>query len=321
MRELSESILSTLIYYDILDYPLTSFEIWKYLISRKYKVESIKQDDVEARHGASLTTEITLKDILSELESEELKNHLEEYRGFYFLKGRKDLVSQRLERNNISEIKYKKILKVVHWLRFVPFIRMIGVTGRVAMKNADRESDLDLLIVLKDGHIFTGRFLVTFFTHIIGKRRYGQKITDRICLNYYITTDSLEINLQDLFSSGEYLFMLPVYGFDVYRKFQEENQWISKYRPNYYVHDVSNRKIIKDSYFSKKIRNVGEKILGSRKIEKILKSFQVKKIKSNPKTNLSGSMIVADNNALIFLPEPQGPGVYDRFRERMEELV
>jgi len=307
MNSLSQNILATIAYYDVSDYPLTVFELWKYLISDQQSVSSDQKKN-----------KIMLVDIVSELETEDLKKRIETYRGYYFLPGRKNLVAQRIERNKISERKYRIIRRVARFLRFVPFVKMILVTGRVAMKNADKKSDLDLLICLEKGRIFTGRTLVTLVTQLLGRRRYGKKITNRICLNYFITTESLEIEMQDLFASSEYFFAVPLFGFDIFQEFQRKNSWIAKYHENYTPDSVANLKLITDSYFSKLLRGIGEKVLDFDFLEQKLKAWQTKRIGLDPRTNRPGSMIVANDDSLVFLPEPQGPKVFEKFKERME---
>jgi predicted nucleotidyltransferase len=292
-----------------MDYPLTVFELWKYLIKNE-----------ESEVGKQEKKKLSLIDIISELENEELKKRIETYRGYYFLFGRKNLVTQRIERNKISEEKYRIIGRVVRFLRFVPYVRMILVTGRVAMKNADRKSDLDLLVCLEKGRIFTGRTLVTLAIHLLGKRRYGKKITNRICLNYFITTNSLEIEMQDLFASSEYFFALPLFGFEYFKKFQKANIWIAKYHENYMPAETPNLKIISDDYFSKLIRGLGEKIVNLNWLEQNLKAWQTKRIIADPRTKKAGSLIVANDNSLVFLPEPQGPKVFEKFKERMKNF-
>jgi hypothetical protein len=305
---LYKNILSTVVYYDILDYPLTSFEIWKYLIRDR----EANGDEQEKNN---------LRDIVRELEKDELKKHFDEYRGFYFLRGRKSLIDQRIERNKISEKKFRTIKKVCWLIQFVPFVRMIAVTGAVAMKNADRKSDLDLMIALKGGKIFTGRVLVTALVHILGMRRHGRKITDRICLNYFITDQSLEISIKDLFSSSEYSFIVPVFGWECFRKFQEKNKWIKNFRENFQSDETAGWKIIEDSSFSKFMRKTGEAVLDFDFIEEILKKFQMKRILKDPRTLKSGSFVTANDNELIFLPDPQEPGIYEKFKEKMEKTV
>lgn len=304
MSPLSQKILTTIVYYDILDYPLTSFELWKYLI----------------RHNGAEKKEYKIEDIITELENEELRKKIEEYRGFYFLKGRQDLVQQRIENNKIAEKKFKRVRRIVKILRFVPFVRMVAVTGTLAMKNTGKSSDLDLLVVLKHGKIFTGRTLVTLVTHMLGVRRYGRKISNRVCLNFFITDESLKVNIKDLFSSSEYYFIWPMFGGEIFRKFQEENDWIGAFRENYVLEEIANLKLIKDDRFSKIIRNLGEKVFSFRFVENWLKNWQTKRIQRDPRTHYDGSMVLADDNALIFLPEPQGPGIFEKFQEKMKDF-
>ena len=305
-EKLIQNILATICYYDVLDYPLTVFEIWKYLITKDYEITDEKK---------------TLADVISCLEKDELKRKIESYQGYYFLVGRKELVSQRIERNKIAEKKFKIVKRVVWFLRAVPFVHMIAVTGRIAMKNTEKKSDLDLLIVLKKGHIFTGRLLVTLATHLLGVRRYGQKIADRICLNYFITTNSLEIEMQDLFASSEYSFIVPVFGFECFKKFQKANAWIKNYHENYSFDRMENLKVMKDDYFSKHLRKIGELTLGFEFIEKKLRIWQVRRIKNDPRTKKAGSLVVANDQSLVFLPNPQGPKIFEEFQKRLKRII
>lgn len=305
LNNLSKNISSTIAYYDVMDYPLTAFEVWKYLI---------KNQSSEEKEPCSLA------EVIKELESEDIKQYSEEFNGFYFLIGRKNLVEQRIKREKTSQKKLKIIKRVVWWLRFVPFVRMVAVTGRVAMKNADEKSDLDLLIALKVGKIFTSRILTTLMVQLLGKRRYGQKITNRICLNYFITDESLEIDAKDIYASSEYNFMFPLFGAEIFQKFQKANAWISDFKINYQADEVFGQKIMADSCWSKNIRKVGEVIFSFDFIEKNLKKWQLKRIMNDPRTHQRGSGVSASDQALVFLPDLQGPKVYGKFREKMTEM-
>jgi predicted nucleotidyltransferase len=309
---LSQNILATIAYYDVLDYPLTVFELWKYLISDPAYAEALagKQDEKK----------ILIADIIRELEGEELKKQTETYRGFYFLPGRKDLVSSRIERNKISEEKYKIILRMMKLLKFIPHIKMVAVVGRVAMKNSEKKSDLDLLIVFEKGHIFTGRFLTVALLSILGKRRSGKKIKNKICLNHFLSTN-FSVSVQDLFSSHEYVFMLPIFGFEMYQNFFVKNAWIKNYRPNF-ESKLPIMKEEKDSQFSKKSREILEKICSFQFIEKILKKMQIEKILKNPKTQKTGGVIIYSDDELAFWPdfEKQGPRVFEEFKKRLENF-
>ena len=313
MKREEKQIIATIAYYDELDYPLTVFEIGKHL------TVIIEQDNSEQQ-------KLSLADVTNILDNKELKNYIEEYQGFYFLKGRKGLVEKRLRRNKIASLKIKKLRKIVWLLRFIPFIRMIGITGRLSMKNTRNDSDWDLFVVLKKGKIWTGRTLLTVFVHLIGKRRHGEKIKDRICLNYFITDESLKINISErsfevnLFSAGEYSFMIPLFGFKAFRKFQIRNSWIKDFKPNYELSGIRSIRMVSDGHFSKALRKLGEKLLGFGFMENFFRKLEMEKIARNPKSHLPGSIIEANEETLVFLPEPQGKEIYEKCRKKLVAL-
>lgn len=311
--EFQTNILATVAYYDAMDYPMTGFEVWKYLTA----ISSAAADPISNENEKNYS----LLNVINGLESEHLQKFIEEYRGFYFLKGRQELVEQRLEKNKLANQKLKKLLKTVKWLRFVPYARMIGVTGSLAMKNTKRNSDLDLLVVLRHGKMFTGRLLVTALVHLMGKRRHGNKIKDRVCLNYFVTNKSMEISLKDAFSASEYSFILPIFGWHNFQKFQDRNSWLKKYKPNFKSDEVPNLKFLSESFLSWRLRQVGEMMLSSKFIENKLKQLQVRKIEKNPKTHQAESLIIANDDMLIFLPDPQSPKIFGKFKEGLEKIA
>jgi len=325
---LSKYILTTLVYYDVMDYPMTVFEVWKYL----------------TKISPEVAEKYSLAEVMKELEEDKLKKIIEEYRGYYFLKGRlpatlrspdtptqamragvamragSELVPQRIERNKIAEKKFRIVRQVVWWLRFAPFARGVAVTGRMAMKNAEHKSDLDLLIILEKNRMFIGRLLVTLLVHLLGKRRHGNKIKDRICLNHFVATKCC-VSGRDIFASHEYAFMVPIFGAKAFRKFQKNNPWIQGFKINFEPAD-GNLKKISDSHVSKFVRENLEKILHADFIEQKMEKWQQKRIANNPKSKQAGGIIICSPEELAFWPnfENQGPKVFDSFQERLAEL-
>jgi len=315
--QLTKSILQTVIYYDILNFPLTSFEIWKYLIAEK---------------------SCSLGEVVEALEDKKLEKHIEEFRGFYFLRGRKKLVSGRLQNDKNSIAKFKIAEKVAWWLRFVPFVRIVAATGTLAMKNCEKNSDIDFFVVLEKKRIFTGRLLVTLVVHLLGRRRYEDKVTNRICLNYFITTGNLEIQRKDLFAANEYSFIYPLFaclpdyakhygwGFDIYKKFGGVNiGWIKKYKPNFGYDDLKPAKyFVEHSWFSRFVQNTKESLINlfwGDRIELWLKKKQIEKIKRNPLTYKKGGYVEYTDQNLIFLPEPQGPRIEEEWQRGIKDIA
>ncbi|MFA5871813.1 MAG: hypothetical protein WC858_03735 [Parcubacteria group bacterium] len=321
--QVTKNILNTIIFYDILDYPLTSFEIWKYLIV--------------ATGDAKEDSRCSLEEISREINSGKLVNHISESLGFYFLKGREELVSQRLEHNKHSISKYKIAQKAAKWLRFCPFVRMIALTGSVAMKNTERNSDIDYFVVLEQGRIWTGRLLATALVHLLGMRRHGSKVKDRICLNYFIKSDNLEIKLKDIFGANEYSFIFPIFAYSylgaksdedsraAFERFSEKNiNWIKKIKPNFGFAELESPKYLPHSRLSKFIQKWLEYLinaLGGDIMESWVRKFQVRKIEKNPLTHKRGAYVEYDDKNLIFLPEPQGEKIFIEYMKRLKALT
>lgn len=119
---------------------------------------------------------------------------------------------------------------MARFLQFAPFLEMIGVNGSMTSGKISQNSDIDFLVVVKAGRIFTGRFFVTFLTYITGRRRYGQKIAGRICLNRYHTDDFLEIFPHDDYHGKVFSKLFPILDLrDYYKRYKEVNSWLKNY--------------------------------------------------------------------------------------------
>ncbi|QQS16033.1 MAG: hypothetical protein IPK84_01585 [Candidatus Moraniibacteriota bacterium] len=303
---LHRAILETVAYYDAFDYPLTEFEVWKFLLV----------SDGEGREMES----VPFRMIRETLEGTYLRKRLGRERGFVFLHGREKLVPLRLKRQKRADWNIRGARRIASILRFFPFVRMVGLTGSLSMKNADRGSDWDFFIVLRSGYIWTGRATVTALLHLLGLRRHGDHIAHRACLNFWVTTRSLEIRLKDIFSSSEYFFIIPFFGEAVFRKFQTSNEWMRRFRPHFRVASLPHTLLLRDTPLARLSRAIGEIFLVGIGIEFLLRRLQKRKIAANPKTHTSEGIIEATDDALIFLPHPRGPHIFESFRRRMSDI-
>ncbi len=296
-KVLCKNIIATIVYYDVLDYPLTAFEIWRHLVRNSND------------HSDAIWT---LQDVHNALDAECVQKYIAEKNGMYVLCGRTHLIQSRQKREIISRKKIRKLRKVVSILRISPFVRMMCVTGRLSYMNGEETSDLDLLIAYDKGHIWTGRFFMTIITHACGVRRYGVYTNDRVCLNYHITTDALEVPTKDLFAAHEYAFMFPLFDARAYHeKFVRANSWITAYKPHYIVDDVRHVYTMRDNVLTTCVRGVLEWIFGDRGMENRLRRIQSKKIAHNPKTHQDGAMIIYTEHYLVFLSSPHGTRVFE----------
>ncbi|MFC1727172.1 hypothetical protein ACFL0Y_01490 [Patescibacteria group bacterium] len=209
------SIKKTLVYADIFDYPLDSSEMHRFLIS-KLQIPNSK---------------------LKKFIKKALPN-VSEKRGFYFLEGREKIVSIRKNRKKWSREKMVIVRRVEKWLRLIPWIKMVAVTGALAMNNASQDDDIDLLIVSEKNRLWLTRFFSVFLVEIVAKRRHpgDQRVNNKICLNMFLSEDYLSIpeKERDLFTAHEVVQLKPVMDKKkTYRKFIKANQWIKKFLPNW----------------------------------------------------------------------------------------
>ncbi|MFZ5982438.1 MAG: hypothetical protein ACOYS2_02630 [Patescibacteria group bacterium] len=305
---LAKHILNTIVYYDVMNYPLTIFEIWKHLIT-------LEKDDFQKG-------QVSLGEVLECLEKDTwLRGKVGGLKGFFFLRGREDLIEERLIREKISFQKIKKTAQAVSWMRFLPFLRQVFVAGRVAMKNAKSESDLDVIIIAKSGRIFLARLLAVLGTHLLGKRRHGSKVSDRICLNHFWSENGSP-ETQDLFSCHEYSFILPIWRARNSRfNLRDKNRWMLEYKPNYFFEEEYLTRL-EDTRLVSFFRTFGEKFLDWEFLEEMVKKIQIKKIRHNPKSGFSGGRIIYSDEELAFWPEfeSQGPKVWENFSRKLEKI-
>lgn len=299
---LRKAVLTTLAYYDALEYPLTEFEVWKHLIADK---------------GDGISDTPALGQVAAAIDGLVESGAIWRTNGFIVLPGRQILVAERIRSEKYSVGKIKRAARLVRGIAWVPFIRMIALTGSLSMKRADHDSDWDLFVVLSRGTIWRGRTLLSLVLQFIGKRRHGRHIENRACLNHFVTDGSLEIVMQDYFSASEYRFMYTFLGRDTERHFELVNRWIARIKPSYQPTEIPNLWLHEASPSVLKIQASLEHIFSWCEWEGILSRWQKKKIERNPKSQTPGAFIVANDEVLIFLPHPKGPVVFDRFKERL----
>ncbi|MBW6441119.1 hypothetical protein K0B03_03755 [Patescibacteria group bacterium] len=310
--KLEKQIMATVVYYDILNYPLTVFEIFLYLIKDR------------GLNG----NEYLLSDIVETLDRGEfLQNNLSQKLGFFFLKDREEIVQERLDRKKIADEKWKKAKKIFWIMQIVPFTKLVMASGSFALCNTRKDSDIDLMIVAQKGRIWTVRTFFTLLTIALGVRRYKDRTEDKICLNHYITDQSLKIPFQSLYTVQLYYHILSVYNSEkdrkMFRKFQAENNWMKNYLENYEFSEIESfRSITRNSSLSV-LSGFIEFILTGKAgdyLEKKMSKMQSYRIKKDPLHLKKGGRITISDDQLEFHPDSHESHIIPKFNQKMQEL-
>ncbi len=206
LRDLDDAILRTIAYADIFDYPLTGREIHRYLIEQ-----------------AALAS--TVQDRL--LHAPRLRQLLGANSPFWFLAGREELVSIRRLRQTVSRRLWAKARRYGGHIAALPFVRMVALTGSLAMNNATSlDDDIDFLVVARSGRVWLARGLAVLLVRLA--RSQGVYL----CPNYVLSEACLDLGRPSLFIAHELAQMVPLFGPSLYRHLLDSNGWAFGYLPN-----------------------------------------------------------------------------------------
>ncbi len=303
-NSLEKRILATLIWHDGLNFPLTAFEIWQYLIKEKGA-----RGDIPSLRAVEKTLQ----------KSVFLRSKISSRRGFYFLKNREGLVESRIFQNKLSIKKWRRLREIIKLLSFIPYVRMIGVTGSMSFSHPRKESDLDVLIITARNRIWLTRFLVTLVTHLLGVRRHQQKTRSRICLNHYVSEERLKVAGKSLYTALEYLKMVPVFGKETYNKFIKENKWLADFLANPRTFQIQNKWLLKESKFQKISQKFFEICFDNPVgdlVEKFLGKAQEKRIKRDSLYRKPGGRVRVSRFQLEFHPDSPEKGILEEFNKK-----
>lgn len=209
---LKAHVIETLAYADIFDYPMTEDEIMKWLIGRK-------SDGACRKLLGQVNGVVFRKD------------------GFLYLSERDRIVSLRKHRQSHTHIKLDKARRASRYLSLIPTITLLGISGSLAMKNAEEHDDIDFFIVARPGTLWLTRLLSIITLELLGIRRRPKekKVEDKICLNMLTDENHLQIPSmrRNLYTAHEVCQLQIVFDKNnVYQKFLRANGWVKEYLPN-----------------------------------------------------------------------------------------
>lgn len=205
-KEAGLTILKTLAYFDIFDYPLSKKEIKSFL-------------------GHSIDDAV-FEEVLRQLIFRKVVFVVD---GFYALENSPQKVQRRLDGN----MRARKLLptagRIGAFLYKFPYVRGVAVSGSLSKNYADRKADIDFFIITKANRLWIARTILHLFkktTFLLGRQHY-------YCMNYFIDEDAVMIPEKNIYTATEVITLLPVAGSDTMKNFFEVNHWSDKWYPVY----------------------------------------------------------------------------------------
>jgi hypothetical protein len=204
-RSLREAIQWTVLYGGIFDYPLTRDEVYRFLIAPGgSRAEVYVAIDDELAAGHRLETDGT----------------------FLYPPRRSGSVTIRLRRRRYARGAWKRARFYALLIWSLPYVRMVAVTGALAMDNVEKGDDIDFLIVTEPGRLWMTRGMILILA------RFARAFGDTLCPNYIISSCALQLGQRDPYTAHELAQMAPIHGREVTERLWTENSWCRDFLPN-----------------------------------------------------------------------------------------
>lgn len=203
--EIEQAIVNTVSYVDTFDYPLTTAEIHRYLIRLPLSSGKLQ----ETLNKSAL-----------------IPHRLRRMGNYYMLPGREDVVTVREERQVKAERLWPEAVHYGRLIAGMPFVRMVAVTGSLAVNNVGPDEDIDYFIVTADDRLWLCRAFVILIV------RWAARRAVTLCPNYFLAERALQIQTRNLYTAHEVTQMVPLFGLPVYHALRRLNPWTYRFLPN-----------------------------------------------------------------------------------------
>ena len=321
--KLAKSILATLAYHDIFDYPLTTDQIHRYLIRGKTSLKTVdkilatllKQKKIiqysSSESSLIESNSITTLDVARRIEKFSTGSNSNI---LFALFGRQNLFPLRIRREKYSKSKFKRTHFFAKVLKIIPTLKLVAISGALAMQNSHNNDDIDLVLVTSRGTLWTTRFFASILLMPYKRDPQGAKVSNRACLNVFLDESDLKISPQNLYLAHEIYQMKPIWDRDgTYQRFINANKWVKKYLPNWQLEEIVNGKWKMVNGKSKKsVHSLFT--INYLPIENLLRDFQLWYIRSKITTER------ITEHQLFFHPQNTGEWVMREYQKRLRKL-
>ncbi len=190
--------LKTILYFSIFKYPLNLDEICKF-----HPVKDREQ-------------------IASELDQLMNRNIICKIDGFYLPDNDEGCIEKRKKGNEMASQVMCKAQERAKLIGKFPFVEGVGVSGSLSKGYYDEKSDIDFFIITKPGRLWVARTLLVLYKKIFlgNSRKY-------FCVNYFLSSDNLEVCEKNRFTATEIRTLIPFVGKDVFTNFYKSNEWVN----------------------------------------------------------------------------------------------
>ena len=198
------AVIKTLLYFNIFNHPLTAEEMEKYCPAPVSILQLKEWIDLLIKKGLIFKVG---------------KGHS--------VKDDVTLIHKRntdAERAESMMPKARFFSRVISWF---PFVKGVFISGSLSKGVLKADGDIDYFIVTSGKRLWVCRSLLILFKKVFlfNSHKY-------FCLNYFVDETSLAIKEQNIFTAIEIESLIPLYNFNCFLNFKQENSWTKNFLPN-----------------------------------------------------------------------------------------
>lgn len=192
--------LKTILYFSIFRYPL--------------KIEEIH----------SYTNYSELSKTLAELQLLIDGKILTKVDEFYVYGTDLESVTKRLNGNYHAKKALIRANEKAAFISKFPYVAAVAVSGSLSKGYYDTASDIDFFVITKHNKLWICRTILMLYKKVflLNSRKY-------FCVNYFISSEQLEIEEKNRFTATELKTMIPMQGQEIFQQFYQKNEWVTDY--------------------------------------------------------------------------------------------
>ena len=206
------------------------------------------------------------------------------------------LLNNKSESSEIEKTFYKKTEKYLKFIKWIPGLKMVGIWNSISMNSANKNSDIDLLIVTEKNRMWLVRILVTLIFQVLWVRKNKKNHAGRFCLSFFCELEALDFSNFAL-EKDPYLYFWILYFKPILDYWNTYNLFIEKNNSSWADFSDFGEIIEKNKEYIKYSENEWKMFLPntSTKINNFLKKFFLPKtLKHYNKINKPYWIIITD---------------------------
>lgn len=150
-----------------------------------------------------------------------------EQEGYFLLKNQPDWVKRRQEADQRAKSMLDKAKKTGERIGRLPFIKSVSLSGTIAKGVMYEDSDVDYFVIAQSNRIWLAKFFLKLYKLIV-----HQNSSDRLCYNYMLSEDHLEIESKNIYTATELTTLIPISRNSTFSDFLNANTWVQQHFPN-----------------------------------------------------------------------------------------